>query len=240
MSTRSGGDMPRHRAFILRLWEARSVPPDPASRWRLSLEDVHSGEKHKFPDVDSLSAFLKAHMGAEDGSVEAPEEAAEVEQEENPGEALREGAPETSVDEGPPLSRREVQTLGEGAEERTVVCIEDEPDMISLIKLALERHRVRLIGALGGREGLEKVRRVKPDLVLLDLMMPDINGAEVLRQMKADAETRDIPIIVITVLDPRYSAEHGVDLDGVNAFIRKPFVPRELVERVNSALAPVA
>ena len=350
MSTRSEGDMPRYHTFILRMWETRSIPPDPPSRWRFSLRDFRAGEEHKFPDVESLSAFLEARIETE-GSVaqnvpEAERPPAQridrdadptggrpdreidrtsvllVENDDTLRQQLRRWLEATipdvvisagnsgdsavsAVQSAPPdlilvdvtgmgascldvlrhlrshapsarivaLGTEEDQayeeeirkagasvylqmwkihkqlapalrdpsvTRGEAVGDRTVVCIDDEPDMISLIKLALDRQRVRLIGALGGREGLEKVRQVKPDLVLLDLMMPDINGAEVLERMKADESLKDIPIVVITVLDRRYTVQQGVDLQRVNGFIHKPFMPQELVETVNSALRPVA
>lgn len=346
MSKHTGGDMPRHGAFILRLWETRSVPPDPDAQWRLSLEDVHTGEKHKFRDVDRMSAFLKGRMGLEENPMVAgPEgdtkggdwmkrddtgvdgqwavETAErplliisqdqavreqlrtwleatlpgrpIEEAEGARTALarmqahppdfvlvdtlsagnddaetvrrlRAGAPGARIvalaREGaagevckagadvclPPWRSQEPDLLAQARSTakprelpgRTVVCIEDEPDMISLIKLALERHQVNLIGALGGREGLEKVREVRPDLVLLDLMMPDVNGAEVLEHLKADENLRDIPVIILTVLDLRYGAKQGVDPTRIQGYIRKPFVPRKLIETVDAALQVVA
>jgi CheY-like chemotaxis protein len=123
---------------------------------------------------------------------------------------------------------------------RTVVCIDDEPDVINLIRFALARHEVNVVGVLGGREGLATIRQVRPDLVLLDLMMPDIDGWQVYQRLRADETMRDIPVIVITVLDPYWSAKQGLDLDGVEGYLTKPFVPQELAERVNAALRVVA
>jgi CheY-like chemotaxis protein len=81
---------------------------------------------------------------------------------------------------------------------KTVVVIEDESEMIDLVRLILERRGLKVVGALTGREGLETVRRVKPDLILLDLMLPDMDGWQVYQQIKADPELRHIPIQVIT------------------------------------------
>jgi CheY-like chemotaxis protein len=67
-----------------------------------------------------------------------------------------------------------------------ILCIEDEPEMIDLIRLILERRGFNVQGAAGGTEGIKKVRELRPDLVLLDLMMPDLDGWEVYQQMKAD------------------------------------------------------
>ncbi len=84
------------------------------------------------------------------------------------------------------------------AGKRSVVCIEDESEMIDLIRLILGRRGFELTGATGGAEGLEAVRRIKPDLVLLDLMMPGMDGWEVYQQMKADEDLKHIPVIIVT------------------------------------------
>src|SRR3989304_5866004 len=80
-----------------------------------------------------------------------------------------------------------------------VVCIEDEPEMIDLVRLILSRKGFQVVGAMGGREGLEVISREKPDLVLLDLMLPDMDGWEVYQKMKSDDDLREIPVIVGTV-----------------------------------------
>lgn len=123
------------------------------------------------------------------------------------------------------------------AEERKqVVCIEDEPEMIDLVRLILGRKGFELIGAVGGREGLETVRRVKPDLVLLDLMMPDMDGWEVYQQMKADDELKDIPVIVVTAKAQSIDKVLGLHIAKVDDYVTKPFGPQELLESVNKVL----
>jgi len=117
-------------------------------------------------------------------------------------------------------------------ERRKVVCIEDEPEMIDLIRLILSRKGFELIGAVGGREGLETVRRVKPDLVLLDLMMPDMDGWEVYQQMKADEELKEIPVIVVTAKAQSIDKVLGLHIAKVDDYITKPFGPQELLESV--------
>ena len=72
---------------------------------------------------------------------------------------------------------------------KQILCIEDEPEMIDLIRLILERRGFNVQGAAGGMEGIKKIRELLPDLVLLDLMMPDMDGWEVYQQMKADEAT---------------------------------------------------
>jgi len=117
-------------------------------------------------------------------------------------------------------------------ERKKIVCIEDEPEMIDLVRLILSRKGFELIGAVGGREGLETVRRVKPDLVLLDLMMPDMDGWEVYQQMKADDELKDIPVIVVTAKAQSIDKVLGLHIAKVDDYITKPFGPQELLESV--------
>jgi len=119
---------------------------------------------------------------------------------------------------------------------KTVVCIEDEPEMIDLVRLILGRKGFKLVGAVGGREGLETVRRVRPDLVLLDLMMPDMDGWEVYQQMKADEELRDIPVIVVTAKAQSIDKVLGLHIAKVDDYVTKPFGPQELWESVSRVL----
>ncbi len=121
-------------------------------------------------------------------------------------------------------------------ERKLVVCIEDEPEMIDLVKLILRRADFEFVGAVGGREGLEAVRRLKPDLVLLDLMMPDVDGWEVYRQMKSDEVLSKIPVIVITAKAQSIDRVLGLHIAKVDDYITKPFGPQELLESVNGIL----
>ena len=79
-----------------------------------------------------------------------------------------------------------------------VVCIEDEPEMIDLVRLILSREGFEVVGAPGGIEGLNIIEDLQPDLVLLDLMMPDMDGWEVYQRMKSNPNTSHIPVIVVT------------------------------------------
>jgi two-component system response regulator VicR len=124
-------------------------------------------------------------------------------------------------------------------EEKRVVCIEDEPEMIDLVRLILGRKGFDVIGANGGIEGLETVRREKPDLILLDLMMPDMDGWEVYQQIKADAELRVIPVIVVTAKAQSIDKVLGLHIAKVDDYITKPFGPQELLESVEKIIGPV-
>jgi len=119
---------------------------------------------------------------------------------------------------------------------KKIVCIEDEPEMIDLVRLILGRRGFELIGAVGGREGLETVRQVKPDLVLLDLMMPDMDGWEIYQHMKADEELRHIPVIIVTAKAQSIDKVLGLHIAKVDDYITKPFGPQELIDSVNRVL----
>lgn len=122
-------------------------------------------------------------------------------------------------------------------EPKRVVCIEDEPEMIDLVRLILGRRGFSVIGANGGVEGLETVRREQPDLVLLDLMMPDMDGWEVYQQMKSDSTLREIPVVVVTAKAQSIDKVLGLHIAKVDDYITKPFGPQELLESVEKILA---
>lgn len=119
---------------------------------------------------------------------------------------------------------------------RKIVYIEDEEDMISLVSLILGRKGFEIKGAIGGREGLTAVQEEKPDLVLLDLMMPDMDGWEVYQQMKAGEVTRNIPVIIITAKAQNIDKVLGLHIAKVDDYISKPFNPQELVDSIEKVL----
>ena len=122
------------------------------------------------------------------------------------------------------------------ANTKRILCIEDEPEMIDLIRLILGRRGFEVIGAAGGKEGLEKVRQEPPDLVLLDLMMPDMDGWEVYQQMKADDKTKEIPVIVVTAKAQSIDKVLGLHIAKVDDYIAKPFSPQDLLNSVDKVL----
>jgi len=115
--------------------------------------------------------------------------------------------------------------------------VEDEPEMIDLIQLILNRKGFEVIGARGGVEGLNTIRSEKPDLVLLDLMMPEMDGWQVYQQLKADEETADIPVIVVTAKAQNIDKVLGLHIAKVDDYISKPFSLQELVDRVEKVLS---
>ena len=119
---------------------------------------------------------------------------------------------------------------------RIVVCIEDEPDVTELIRIICQRNGFDFASANAGEAGLELVRNKKPDLVLLDLMMPGLDGWTVYDRLKADAGTAHIPIIIVTArayYDPRVAQLRTVLADHL---VTKPFGPAQLLTAIERVL----
>ncbi len=117
-----------------------------------------------------------------------------------------------------------------------VLYIEDDPEMITLVGLILNRRNYQVTGATGGQEGLDIVRHERPDLILLDLMMPDIDGWDVYQQLKSSEDTRQIPVIVITAKAQAIDRVLGLHIAKVDDYISKPFRPAELLDSIDRVL----
>jgi len=122
-------------------------------------------------------------------------------------------------------------------DKKRIVCIEDEPETTNLVKLILAREGFEVLGANGGEAGLAMVREELPDLILLDLMMPDMDGWQVYQHLKEDESTRDIPVIVVTAKVQSIDKVLGLQVAKVDDYITKPFRPEELSERVKYVLS---
>jgi two-component system, OmpR family, response regulator VicR len=119
---------------------------------------------------------------------------------------------------------------------KRILCIEDEPDMIELIDLILTRQGFDVIGANGGVEGARMIREEMPDLILLDIMMPDLDGWEVYQQIKADEKTKNIPVIVVTAKAQNIDKVLGLHIAKVDDYISKPFTPDALLKSIEKVL----
>jgi DNA-binding response OmpR family regulator len=119
---------------------------------------------------------------------------------------------------------------------RRVVYIEDDLEMIDLVSLILNRRGYQVKGAHGGRNGLDLVFQEFPDLILLDLMMPGMDGWEVYQQIKANEKTRSIPIIIITAKAQDIDRVLGLHIAKVEDYICKPFRPQELLDSVERVM----
>lgn len=116
-----------------------------------------------------------------------------------------------------------------------IVVIEDEADILEVIQYNLAREGYSVLTSKDGEEGLAVVQREEPDLVLLDLMLPGLDGIEVCRRLKADARTRRIPIIMVTAKGEESDIVLGLGV-GADDYVVKPFSPKELAARVRAVL----
>lgn len=112
---------------------------------------------------------------------------------------------------------------GEG-EMAKILAVDDEPDLIWVLKRLLEkRGEHSIIEALNGKTALEKTKKEKPDVVLLDIMMPDIDGWEVSKELKANPETKDIPIIMLSVITEKEGIQKSFEYANADWHVGKPF-----------------
>jgi len=119
---------------------------------------------------------------------------------------------------------------------RHILCIEDEPETVELIRLILERRDFTVVQASSGEAGLRALREARPDLVLLDLMTPDMDGWDVYQQIKSDRDTAGIPVIVVTARAQNIDRVMGRQIAKVDDYIVKPFSPKRLLEGVERVL----
>jgi two-component system phosphate regulon response regulator PhoB len=117
----------------------------------------------------------------------------------------------------------------------TVLIVEDEQDVVDLLRYNLNRAGFGVSIAENGLRGLEKARAERPDVIILDLMMPEMTGEKVCKALKEDASTAGIPVIMLTAKDQPGDRITGFEL-GADDYVPKPFSPRELVLRVQALL----
>ena len=117
----------------------------------------------------------------------------------------------------------------------TVLVVEDEEDILEVIQYNLQQEGYEVACCMDGLQGLEQAKKLKPDLVLLDIMLPGMDGVEVCRNLKEDDSTRRIPIIMVTAKGEEIDIVLGLGV-GADDYIPKPFKVRELVARVQALL----
>ncbi|OGL27672.1 MAG: DNA-binding response regulator [Candidatus Rokubacteria bacterium RIFCSPLOWO2_12_FULL_69_21] len=116
-----------------------------------------------------------------------------------------------------------------------VLVVEDEPDIRDLIVFHLEREGFRARTAQNGADALKQIRTAPPDLVVLDLMLPELDGLEVCRRLRQDPSTAAVPVIMLTAKGDEADRIVGLEL-GADDYITKPFSPKELVARIKAVL----
>ena len=118
---------------------------------------------------------------------------------------------------------------------QTILVADDDPDIQSLVVLRLERSGYRVIRASDGAEALELALAEHPDLAVLDIMMPKLDGCEVTRSLRSNPETANMPVILLTARVQDGDVSRGLEA-GANDYVKKPFSPQELGARVASLL----
>lgn len=116
-----------------------------------------------------------------------------------------------------------------------VLVVDDDPSIVKVIRLLLKSRGFEICEALNGASCLETAANEHPDIILLDIMMPDIDGYEVCRHLKANESTADIPVVFVTAKTSEEDMQHGLEL-GAKAYIKKPFSPRDLAQKINEVL----
>jgi two-component system alkaline phosphatase synthesis response regulator PhoP len=116
-----------------------------------------------------------------------------------------------------------------------ILVVDDEIYIVHILDFSLGMEGYEVITALDGEQALEKLRTEKPDLIVLDIMMPKLDGYEVCKSVKANPETAHIPVILLSAKGRNVDQKMGFDV-GADDYITKPFSPRKLVERINQLL----
>jgi len=118
---------------------------------------------------------------------------------------------------------------------KKILIADDRSEVVELVKVTLEGEGYRTIEASDGREALEKIRKEKPNLILLDIVMPKMDGFEVLSKLKNDSQTKDTPVIMLTAQGQKVDQEKGRRL-GARDYITKPFSLSHLLNKIEEIL----
>jgi two-component system alkaline phosphatase synthesis response regulator PhoP len=116
-----------------------------------------------------------------------------------------------------------------------ILVVDDEIYIVHILDFSLGMEGYEVVTALDGEQAIEKARTEKPDLIVLDIMMPKLDGYETCKILKGDKATRDIPVILLSAKGRNVDQKVGFEV-GADDYITKPFSPRKLVERINSIL----
>ena len=120
---------------------------------------------------------------------------------------------------------------------KKALIVEDHPDLLEVLTLQLEKMGFAVVSANTGMEGVTKAVEEKPQLILMDIMMPGMDGRESTRRIRSNPETKDIPILVITALTKESQLRECIKA-GCNDYIVKPFTPEKLLKKIQTVLDP--
>jgi two-component system alkaline phosphatase synthesis response regulator PhoP len=116
-----------------------------------------------------------------------------------------------------------------------ILIVEDDPTTVQLIEFLLKKNNFEVLIAYNGVEALQIAKKEKLDLILMDVMMPKMDGIEAIEKLKKDENTRDIPIIILSALGQEMDVMRGLQA-GASSYIVKPFSPQELLTEINTKL----
>lgn len=124
---------------------------------------------------------------------------------------------------------------------KKILIVDDDPDLVEAVTMILESKKYEVVAAYGGAEGLNKAKAEKPDLIVLDVMMPDKDGYAVCKELKADPNVSHIPILLLTAVvskipTTRYTQQMGLETEA-DDYLDKPVEPRVLVDRIEALLS---
>ncbi len=117
-----------------------------------------------------------------------------------------------------------------------IVVVEDDKFLREMISRKLDKEGYEVIQAIDGEKGEQKIKEEKPDLVLLDLILPGIDGFEVLSNIKQDSELKDIPVIILSNLGQKSEVERGLKLGAVDFLIKAHFTPGEIITKIQEII----
>jgi DNA-binding response OmpR family regulator len=117
-----------------------------------------------------------------------------------------------------------------------ILIVEDDPTTVQLIEFLLKKNNFEVLIAYNGEEALQITKKEKSDLILMDVMMPKMDGIEAIEKLKKDENTRDIPIVILSALGQEMDVMRGLQA-GASGYIVKPFSPKELLEEIKAKLA---
>jgi len=123
--------------------------------------------------------------------------------------------------------------------QRTVLVVDDEPELLAMIATVLKAENYRVLTATRGDEGVRIARKDQPDIIILDIMMSEMDGWMVCRQLREHRRTKEIPIMMLTAKTSSIDQQMGIRVIGVQDYLTKPFDPAELVRRIAAVLANV-
>jgi len=119
---------------------------------------------------------------------------------------------------------------------KKILIIEDDKFLRELMVRKLSQENFEIIEAIDGEEGIKKIKDVIPDIVLLDLILPGIDGFEVLAKIKEDATTTSIPVIILSNLGQREDVERGMKLGAIDFLVKAHFTPNEIIDKIKANL----